>query len=368
MTTNSTPVDAEPADAPDTSVARSNKGNYFLAGIVVIFTVAVLAGRWYLASVEETTPGVTVVPEDVEDPIGSDISFDMPPIPKSEKRVDPNAEQIETLKAENKQIRMAMLEMRKAMLDAQRATPAAPETDDSDPYARYRGEHILTIDYTAAPAGAQPASLNGVAVNGVNDVNGHVPDGTSEAVKLAGLKYWIRPGTQIPILPVTPINTELGGMVVGLVDEDIHSSLNGKCLLIPKRSRAIGNVHTSIVQGGYLIRLTWTEIQDPDGTTIYTESQGGNSVGQPGVNPKFVDRKILARYGMPLLFSLLSVETDRISDSRGRDIAASMSEAASEILDDTLNIKPTAYLPHTDQLITLIVTNDWHFKGVSKCQ
>ena len=73
---------------------------------------------------------------------------------------------------------------------------------------------------------------------------------------------------------------------------------------------------------------------------------------------------IIAKNGYEALKILESESPDLVL----LDIAASMSEATSEILDDTLNIKPTAYLPHTDQLITLIVTNDWHFNGVAKCQ
>jgi type IV secretion system protein TrbI len=73
------------------------------------------------------------------------------------------------------------------------------------------------------------------------------------------------PGTLIPAVLVTGINTDVGGEVIAQTEVDVYDSLTGSSLLIPAGSRFIGSYTSGAGNGQSRVNVTWSTLLLPDG-------------------------------------------------------------------------------------------------------
>ena len=114
-------------------------------------------------------------------------------------------------------------------------------------------------------------------------------------------------GTIIPAVLETAINTDLPGMVVATVTQNIYSSYDGKYLLIPQGSKVFAQYNSSISYNQGRVQIAWETLIRPDGLEIELgRLDGVDSQGHSGV-PGHVSRHPFEYAKAMALIALFSV-------------------------------------------------------------
>lgn len=207
---------------------------------------------------------------------------------------------------------------------------------------------------------------------------------------------WIPQGTMIRGTLETAINSDLAGMVKGIVREDVYS-FDGRRILIPAGSSLIGDYKSGVDRGQERILIVWTRMIRGDGVSVQLGSYGTDRLGRSGMTG-IVDRKNWERFGPPALMTLIGGATQYIaqlgqretryitivndnggvtripqddggsSQNRAREIAAEtiasgIQQVAAEAFEDSRNIRPTIHIPQGSD-INVFVTRDLDFAGL----
>jgi type IV secretion system protein VirB10 len=207
---------------------------------------------------------------------------------------------------------------------------------------------------------------------------------------------WIPQGTMIRGTLETAINSDLAGMVKGIVREDVYS-FDGRRILIPAGSSLIGDYKSGVQRGQERILIVWTRTIRGDGVSVQLGSDGTDRLGRSGMTG-MVDRKNWERFGPPALMTLIGGATQYIaqlgqrqdryitivndngsvtripqdngetSQDRARAIAAEtiasgLQQIASTAFEDSRNIRPTIHIPQGSD-INVFVTRDLDFAGL----
>jgi type IV secretion system protein VirB10 len=99
---------------------------------------------------------------------------------------------------------------------------------------------------------------------------------------------WIPQGTMIRGTLETAINSDLAGMVKGIVREDVYS-FDGRRILIPAGSSLIGDYKSGVQRGQERILIVWTRTIRGDGVSVQLGSYGTDRLGRSG--PYDADRR-----------------------------------------------------------------------------
>lgn len=90
--------------------------------------------------------------------------------------------------------------------------------------------------------------------------------------------YVLQAGTVIPAALITGLRSDLAGLAIAQVTQDVHDSLGGGHLLAPAGSRLIGAYGTDVASGQTRLSVTWTRLILPSGRSIVLD-------GLPGADP-----------------------------------------------------------------------------------
>ncbi len=207
---------------------------------------------------------------------------------------------------------------------------------------------------------------------------------------------WIPQGTMIRGTLETAINSDLAGMVKGIVREDVYS-FDGRRILIPAGSSLIGDYKSGVERGQERILIVWTRMIRGDGVSVQLGSYGTDRLGRSGMTGS-VDRKFWERFGPPALMTLIGGATQYIaqlgqkqnqyitvvnsdgsvtripqnsgdtSQDRARQIAAEtiasgIEQLGGEAFQDSRNIRPTIHINQGSD-INVFVTRDLDFAGL----
>jgi type IV secretion system protein VirB10 len=207
---------------------------------------------------------------------------------------------------------------------------------------------------------------------------------------------WIPQGTMIRGTLETAINSDLAGMVKGIVREDVYS-FDGRRILIPAGSSLIGDYKSGAQRGQERVLIVWTRMIRGDGVSVQLGSYGTDRLGRSGMTG-IVNRKTWERFGPPALMTLIGGATQYIaqlgqrqdrditivndngsvtripqdngetSQDRARTIAAEtiaagIQQMAATAFEDARNIRPTIHVPQGSD-ITVFVTRDLDFAGL----
>ncbi|WP_436357050.1 TrbI/VirB10 family protein [Brevundimonas sp. CEF1] len=133
---------------------------------------------------------------------------------------------------------------------------------------------------------------------------------------------------------VTGIRSDLEGPVLGQITADVHDTLTGRDLLIPKGSRLIGSHASDVSQGQTRLTVRWTRIILPNGRSIALEDEAASDArGYAGLEDR-TDQRWSERLRAAALTTLLAVsgaavdvdDADRVAralrDGTGRGMDA----------------------------------------------
>lgn len=161
--------------------------------------------------------------------------------------------------------------------------------------------------------------------------------------------YTLLTGSVVPAALITGLRSDIPGQVLAQVTQDVHDSLTGRYILIPKGSRLIGQYDNSISFGQSRILLVWSRLILPNGKSLVLDkASAADARGFAGLADS-VDNHWAAVVNAAALSTLLGMGAqtgDTQSDSdlvrALRDGAAdSINRAGQRIVERQLDVQPT---------------------------
>jgi type IV secretion system protein VirB10 len=178
--------------------------------------------------------------------------------------------------------------------------------------------------------------------------------------------------SNISALLVNEIHSERGGKVTAQVEQHIYGG-QGRKVLIPAGSEAVGYFTPLEKIGEERITITWVRIITPEGINIYTgNAEMADAMGRTGLTG-YMDNKYPEKYGIPLLVTTLQVASAYAFPVKSQNQAvivegygSSMSNMGQRVLDETMQIKPIVEIPAGSRINISILKDIWFPEPVKK--
>ncbi|WP_394890414.1 TrbI/VirB10 family protein [Mesorhizobium sp. AaZ16] len=161
--------------------------------------------------------------------------------------------------------------------------------------------------------------------------------------------HQVMAGSVIAASLITGINSDLPGLVVAQVTENVYDTVTGGVLLIPQGSRLIGTYDSVVAFGQRRALLVWQRILLPDGSSIEIDNlPATDSAGYAGLEDK-VDFHTWRLIKGIALATLLGVGTELSLGENESDLVRAIRESAQQnvnragqrITEKNLDIQPT---------------------------
>ncbi|WP_192357295.1 TrbI/VirB10 family protein [Mesorhizobium mediterraneum] len=189
----------------------------------------------------------------------------------------------------------------------------------------------------------QQRKLDFISQHGTNGIyNPH-------ALQTPASPYELMAGSVIAASLITGINSDLPGLVVAQVTENVHDTVTGSILLIPQGSRLIGAYDSVVAFGQRRALLVWQRILMPDGSSIEIDNlPATDTAGYAGLEDQ-VDFHTWQLIKGVALATLLGVGTELSFGEDESDLVKAIRESAQQnvsqagqrITEKNLNIQPT---------------------------
>ena len=162
-------------------------------------------------------------------------------------------------------------------------------------------------------------------------------------------EYTLHQGSVIPIILVTGINSDLPGMIVGRVLQDVYNSVDGKYLVIPAGSSVTGEYNSAVAFGQKRVLVAWQRLIRPDGSSLDLHGFGGADLsGYSGYSDK-VDWHLKEISQLVGLSTILNIGAGAISSTSSSGIlknaivsaADDTQDIIEEVAKKVINIQPT---------------------------
>lgn len=251
----------------------------------------------------------------------------------------------------------------------------------------------------ARPVMAQmvPAALPSLMQAGMGLLNGHGKSaGSAKTLSQVMGKYkqkhsWalnhqietpktpfvLRAGALIPATLITGINSQLPGMVLAQVAENVYDTATGNYVLIPQGAKLIGEYSTSVAYGHDRVMVAWKRITFPDGRTLDIGTMPGVDVSGKSGFVDQVNNHYLKTFGSAILLSTIaggiaygaSVGSPQSSSAGGAPVTIQgemagqtgnvLGQEVSQVMNKSLDISPTVKIRpgyEFDVLVTKDIT------------
>lgn len=161
--------------------------------------------------------------------------------------------------------------------------------------------------------------------------------------------HQVMAGSVIAASLITGINSDLPGLVVAQVTENVYDTVTGSALLIPQGSRLIGTYDSVVAFGQSRALLVWQRIVMPDGSSIEIDNlPATDAAGYAGLEDE-VDYHTWRLLKGIAMATLLGVGTELSFGSNESDLVRAIREstqqnaaqAGQRLTEKNLNIQPT---------------------------
>lgn len=171
----------------------------------------------------------------------------------------------------------------------------------------------------------------------------------AHALQTPASPYQVMAGSVISASLITGINSDLPGLVVAQVTENVYDTVTGSALLIPQGSRLIGTYDSVVAFGQSRALLVWQRIVMPDGSSIQIDNlPATDAAGYAGLEDEvdYHTWRLLKGIAMATLLGVgteLSLGTDESDLVRAirQSTQQNVAQAGQRITEKNLNIQPT---------------------------
>jgi type IV secretion system protein VirB10 len=198
----------------------------------------------------------------------------------------------------------------------------------------------VSIDRTPPAAASAAADKVRLVDWSRNDVNPH-------SVAAPVSPWMLAAGTEIPASLLTGLDSDLPGLVLAQVSENVRDSVTGRTILIPQGARLIGRYDSGVSYGQRRAFVIWERILFPDGSSIRLEDMPASDVsGFAGLSGRVEEHSWQVIKGV-LLSSWLDASSQLLGGGNGlvrairESIQQSGPQAGEQIVSKGLNVQPT---------------------------
>src|SRR5262249_27459367 len=92
------------------------------------------------------------------------------------------------------------------------------------------------------------------------------------ALQTPASPYQIMAGSMIPRRHLPGLNSDLPGLVLAQVTENVYDTVTGRTLLVPQGARLVGSFDSVVAFGQSRSLVIWQRIVMPDGSSIQLDS------------------------------------------------------------------------------------------------
>lgn len=194
--------------------------------------------------------------------------------------------------------------------------------------------------------------------------------------------HTIAQGKLLTAVLETAINTEIPGLVRGIVSRDVYGEA-GNEVLIPRGSRLFGAYSSSISQGQGRVEIGWSRLIRPDGVDLAISFSASDQFGRSGISGD-VDSKYGSIVAASMLTSILAVgavaaaqkllsdddATTTTTNAEGSttstgsatnqaiyDVSKTITDTVGTVIGNRININPVIRVPQGTR-VTVIVNSD----------
>lgn len=162
-------------------------------------------------------------------------------------------------------------------------------------------------------------------------------------------RWMLAAGTIIPASLITGLNSDLPGIVLAQVTENVRDSATGREILVPQGARLLGRYDSVIAYGQERALVVWNRILFPDGSSIELDNTPATDAsGYSGVSDR-VDAHTWRLIKGVVLSTLLGVGTQLGLGSSESDLLRAIRESAQQnaahagdqITSRNLGVQPT---------------------------
>lgn len=170
----------------------------------------------------------------------------------------------------------------------------------------------------------------------------------ADALQTPASPHQVMAGSVIAASLLTGLNSDLPGMVVAQVTENVFDTVTGRTLLIPQGSRLIGSYDSVVAFGQKRALVAWQRIILPDGSSVRIDNvPATDTAGYAGLADR-VDMHTWQLLKGVALSTLLGVGT-QLSIGGDSDLVRairestqqSASRAGDQIVSRNLDVQPT---------------------------
>jgi len=193
----------------------------------------------------------------------------------------------------------------------------------------------------------------------LNGRSGAPDEWTLQHTRVPGALCEIKTGTVIPGIMLTGINSDLPGKLIAQVSQHVYDTATGNMLVIPQGSRLFGVYDSRVAVGQERVLIAWNRVIFPDGSSVSLDTMPGtDQAGYAGLTDE-VNNHYLRIFGSAMVMSLItggmsyavdsmsgnsgSSQSDKptMQDEMGTALATQLGQASLQLLQQSVNIKPT---------------------------
>lgn len=303
------------------------------------------------------------------------VTENKPPL-KTQREQSPSNRQERQLSREEEQKRLARL----ALMEKRKKSPMVIKNsiqenqeqaaeDKQIQIARDRQQSLIESvkEIATRSTGLGSTSLTGGRGNSGGDkLGGRLSGGTGaemvEATMIQDYTFTVGEGKVLPCVLKTAISSDLPGKISCLITSNIYGE-DGKLILVPRGSEAIGEYQGGMTDGVTRIFALWTRIKTPDGVSVKIDSPGVGPLGRAGLSGE-VDSHFMERFGSSMLLSVIGAEAAGEGENRSQyALGENFNRSAEIALEKNIEIESTLY-KNQGEFINIFVAKDLNFKKV----
>lgn len=201
----------------------------------------------------------------------------------------------------------------------------------------------------AGSATASPVPAPGGQQRKIEFTRSEARDVDPHVLQAAPSPWTLSAGTIIPASLITGLNSDLPGMVLAQVTENVSDTATGRTVLIPQGARLIGSYDSVVAFGQRRALLVWQRIVFPDGSSVRLDNMPATDLaGYAGLKDRvdFHNWQLLKGIALSTLLgvgtelSLGSGESDLVRAVR-ESTQQNAAQAGDQITSRTLDVQPT---------------------------
>jgi type IV secretory pathway VirB10-like protein len=211
---------------------------------------------------------------------------------------------------------------------------------------------VAAAELPIANPAAQVSAAQGAAAGQQRKIDfAHAQPGDTNPHPLLGppSPWTLSAGTVIPASLITGINSDLPGIVLAQVTEQVRDSATGTAILIPQGSRLIGSYDSMVAFGQKRALIVWQRVVFPDGSSVRLDNvPAADKAGHAGLEDKvdFHEWRLLKGIALSTLLGIGSELSFGSEDSDlvraiERSVQRDGARAGDQLVSRNLDVQPT---------------------------